>query len=50
MKLSSEEKYNPNTLTLSHSSLNMVMQANSEKAVLGKIKMSFPKYKYWCIG
>lgn len=46
MRLSSGEKYNTNTLTLSHFSLNMVMQANSEKAVLEKIKMSFPKYKY----
>ncbi|CBL13236.1 hypothetical protein RO1_28240 [Roseburia intestinalis XB6B4] len=46
MRLSSEEKYNPDTLVLSHSTLKSVMQANSEEIVLQKIKMSFPKYKY----
>lgn len=46
MRLSSEEKYNPDTLVLSHSTLKSVMQANSEEIVLRKIKMSFPKYKY----
>ena len=46
MRLSSEEKYNPDTLVLSHSTLKTVMQANSEEIVLQKIKMSFPKYKY----
>ena len=46
MRLSSEEKYNPDTLVLSHSTLKSVMQANSEEIVLHKIKMSFPKYKY----
>lgn len=46
MRLSSEKKYNPDTLALSHSSLNSVMQANSEEIVLQKVKMSFPKYKY----
>ena len=46
MRLSSEEKYNPDTLVLSHSTLKSVMQANSEEIVLRKVKMSFPKYKY----
>ena len=46
MRLRSEENYNPDTLALSHLSLNSVMQANSEETVLQKVKMSFPKYKY----
>ncbi len=32
MRLSSEEKYNPDTLVLSHSTLKSVMQANSEES------------------
>ena len=36
MRLSSEEKYNPDTLVLSHSTLKSVMEANSEKIVLQK--------------
>ena len=46
IRLSSEKKYNPDTLVLSHSALNSIMEANSEEIVLQKIKMSFPKYKY----
>ena len=46
MRLSSEEKYNPDTLVLSHSTLKSVMQANSEEIVSQKIKMTFTKYKY----
>lgn len=46
MRLSSEEKYNPDTLALSHSTLNSIMEANSEEVVLQKVKRSFPNYKY----
>lgn len=46
MRLSSEEKYNPNTLAISHVTLSAVMQANSEEAVWEKVRISFPKYRY----
>lgn len=40
------KKYNPDTLISSHSILNSGMQDNGEEAVLQKIKMIFPDYKY----
>lgn len=40
------KKYNPDTLISSHSILNSGMQDNGEEAVLQKIKMMFPDYKY----
>ena len=46
MRLSAEEKYNPDVLSLSHSSLKAVMQAKSEKVVLRKINSLFPQYRY----
>ena len=46
MRLSSEKKYNLDTLAVSHFTLNSVMQANSQEVVLQKIKISFPKYRY----
>lgn len=46
MRSDSEKKYNPDTLISSHSILNSGIQDNGEEAVLQKIKMMFPDYKY----
>lgn len=46
IRLSSPENCNPETLTLTHTTLNNVMQGNSEEEVLQRMNMTFPKYKY----